>query len=195
MKKACLLLLLLPTSAFAQTWAQFGISVPTRIAVPDHKPVVVQSIEPTHQITIKDEEEFHQQQELEDNLPFCMEDRRAKWARQSYIRCPKKNYKKAELVIAEDRMPNPGLIKQPIVLPVDCPGDPNCPQIPDEATKKRALQRGFELNGNKMCCGSIDVSQDPVVTGRTVITPETEFNVLDATPVTPEKEQEKKKHK
>lgn len=52
---------------------------------------------------------------------------------------------------------------------------------PNEEMKKRALMRAYELNGNKMCCGSIDVSQDPVVTGRTVITPETEFNVLDAT--------------
>jgi hypothetical protein len=55
------------------------------------------------------------------------------------------------------------------------------PPIPDEAMKKRALLRAYELNGNSMCCGSIDVSHDPVVTGRVVITPETEFNVLDAT--------------
>lgn len=52
--------------------------------------------------------------------------------------------------------------------------------VPNEETKKRALLRGYELNGNSMCCGSIDVSDDPIVTGRTVITPETEFNVLDA---------------
>lgn len=38
--------------------------------------------------------------------------------------------------------------------------------IPDEAMKARALQRAYELNGNRMCCGSIDVSQDPYVTGR-----------------------------
>lgn len=51
--------------------------------------------------------------------------------------------------------------------------------IPDEAMKARALKRAYELNGNIMCCGSIDVSQDPVVTG-IEITPETEFNALDA---------------
>jgi len=61
------------------------------------------------------------------------------------------------------------------------------PRVPNEETKRRALRRAYELNGNKMCCGSIDVSDDPIVTGRTVITPETEFNVLDATPVVPEK--------
>jgi len=65
------------------------------------------------------------------------------------------------------------------------------PRVPNEETKKRALMRAYELNGNKMCCGSVDVSDDPVVTGRTVITPETEFNVLDATPVLPEKKKKK----
>lgn len=48
--------------------------------------------------------------------------------------------------------------------------------VPDEATKQRALRRAYELNSN-----SIDLSDDPIVTGRTVITPETEFNMLDAT--------------
>ena len=61
------------------------------------------------------------------------------------------------------------------------------PLVPDEATKKRALLRAYELNGNRMCCGSIDVSQDPIVTGRIVITPETEFNVLDGASVPPKK--------
>lgn len=32
--------------------------------------------------------------------------------------------------------------------------------VPDEATKKKALLRAYELNGNKMCCGSIDVSKE-----------------------------------
>jgi hypothetical protein len=65
------------------------------------------------------------------------------------------------------------------------------PRVPNEETKKRALMRAYELNGNKMCCGFIDVSQDPVVTGRNVITPETEFNVLDATTIPAEKRRRK----
>lgn len=62
---------------------------------------------------------------------------------------------------------------------------------PDEALKKRALQRSYEFNGNSMVGGSIDVSNDPIVTGRIVITPDTEFNVLDATPVPAKKRKSK----
>lgn len=83
------------------------------------------------------------------------------------------------------RIPTPSELPKPFETPR---------WVPDEAMKARALKRAYELNNNVMCCGSIDVSNDPVVTGRTVITPETEFNVLDATPVVPEKK-EKKKHK
>lgn len=54
------------------------------------------------------------------------------------------------------------------------------PFEPNEEMKKRALRRAYELNNSSMCCGSIDVGNDPAMTGRTVITPETEFNVLDA---------------
>lgn len=35
--------------------------------------------------------------------------------------------------------------------------------VPDEETKKRALKRAFELNDNKMCCGFIDLTDDPIV--------------------------------
>jgi hypothetical protein len=66
-------------------------------------------------------------------------------------------------------------------------------QVPDETTKARALKRAYELNGNVMCCGSIDVSQDPIVTGRTAITPETEYNVLDAKADAPAKKHGRRK--
>jgi hypothetical protein len=41
--------------------------------------------------------------------------------------------------------------------------EPNMPQIPDEATKIRALKRAYELNGNSMVGwgrGSIDLSKE-----------------------------------
>lgn len=160
MKKACLLLLLLPTSAFAQTWDWMRKS---------------------------------------DNI----EDRRA-W--QAPVPFVPKIYLKERWWLEPQADPLPAMRvaeNSVVIRPVykfeafePLPPKFDTPSwVPDEATKKRALQRGYELNGNKMCCGSIDVSQDPVVTGRTAITPETEFNVLDATSVIPEKEKEKKKHK
>ena len=91
-----------------------------------------------------------------------------------------------ECVQPTDR-PAPGMWKPVERIQVLPPPFETPKWVPNEETKQRALRRAYELNGNKMCCGSIDVSDDPVVTGRTVITPETEFNVLDAKPVVPEK--------
>lgn len=47
------------------------------------------------------------------------------------------------------------------VKPFDTPN-----WVPDEETKKRALKRAYELNGNSMVGPMIDVSDDPVVTGK-----------------------------
>jgi hypothetical protein len=45
----------------------------------------------------------------------------------------------------------------PTVALVQMPFDvPNW--VPNEITKKKALLRAYELNGHKMCCGSIDVT-------------------------------------
>lgn len=176
MKKACFLLLLLPTSALAQNYqikgwgsAQYpAISVETIELKREHHPYFQY---------VTDWSWMRKSADIED---------RRDW--QAPVPFAPKIYLKERWWL--EPQPNPQLA---VKVAVDCPGDPNCPKIPDEAMKKRALQRGYELNGNVMCCGSIDVSQDPIVTGRTIITPSTEFNVLDATPVVPERE--KKQHK
>jgi hypothetical protein len=40
-------------------------------------------------------------------------------------------------------------------MPFDTPS-----WVPSEATKRKALLKAYELNGNSMCCGSIDVSKE-----------------------------------
>lgn len=49
---------------------------------------------------------------------------------------------------------------------------------PNEDTKTWALKRGYELNGNRMCCGSIDVSQEVAERNAGVVSPD-EKNALD----------------
>jgi hypothetical protein len=49
----------------------------------------------------------------------------------------------------------------------------DCPVIPNEEKKARALQRAYDF---RTCCGSIDVSKDPYVTG----IKEDPINLLDA---------------
>jgi hypothetical protein len=71
------------------------------------------------------------------------------------------------------RIPSKSIPTQRIIQPpFDTPS-----WVPDEETKKRALRRAYELNGDKMVGGMIDVSDDPMVTG---VAPAEEKNPLDA---------------